>query len=238
MVESSSKWMVPQSRDGAVVVVGDVAAGTVYQTLEASLGQWSPGHTPPDAALPAHKSLTEPVTHLHPMENKSQVDLVLGSVGPGRLADDFYGAYVGDTILGQLGLGGRIGLSVRDAAGMAYYARSSLQGGLGPGPWFVYAGVNPTAVDEAIDLIRAEIRRFRLADAKAYLTGVLPLQMETNEGVAATIMETHIYQLGDDFITRYPDIINAVTKEEVQSAAQKYLNDEVYALSIAGPSKE
>jgi zinc protease len=233
-------------RDGAVVVVGDVAAGAVYQILEASLGQWSPGHTPPDYMLPTPTPLTEPIMHVHTMENKSQVDLVLGHVGPSRLADDFYAAYVGDTILGQLGLGGRIGLSVRDAAGMAYYARSSLQGGLGPGPWYIYAGVNPATVDKAIDLIRAEIRRFQeeavsdqeLADAKAYLTGVLPLQMETNEGVAATIMETHTYQLGDDFIARYPDIINAVSKEEIQAAAQKYLNDERYALSIAGPYKE
>ena len=184
--------------------------------------------------------------HAHPMKNKSQVDLVLGNVGPSRLADDFYAAYVGDTVLGQLGLGGRIGLSVRDVAGMAYYARSSLQGGLGHGPWYIYAGVNPATVNKAVDLIRAEIRRFReevvsdqeLADAKAYLTGVLPLQMETNEGVAATIMETHIYQLGDDYIARYPDIINAVTKEEIQAVAQKYLSDEMYALSIAGPYKE
>ena len=87
------------------------------------------------------------------------------------------------------------------------------------------------------------IRRFRqepvtdpeLADAKAYLTGILPLQMETNEGVAGILLDMHLYQLGDDFIARYPDIINGVTKEAIQAAAQKYLSDEVYALSIAGP---
>ena len=58
------------------------------------------------------------------MENKSQADLVIGWVGPDRRTDDFYSAYVGNTILGQLGLGGRIGLSVRDTEGMAYYAGS------------------------------------------------------------------------------------------------------------------
>jgi predicted Zn-dependent peptidase len=62
--------------------------------------------------------------------------------------------------------------------------------------------------------------------------------METNEGVAGILLDIHLYQLGDDFIARYPDIINAVTKEAVQAAAQKYLSDEVYALSIAGPYVE
>ena len=77
-----------------------------------------------------------------------------------------------------------------------------------------------------------------LADAKAYLTGILPLQMETNEGVASILVDMHLYELGDDFIARYPNIINAITKDDIQAAAQKYLNDDVYALSIAGPYEE
>jgi len=233
-------------QDGAVIVVGDVSGQQVYQVLEAALGQWSPQHSPAKTDLPSATPPVKPARSLHPMDNKSQVDLMLGCIGPSRLADDFYAAYVGDTILGHLGLGGRIGQSVRDTAGMAYYARSNLQGGPGPGPWFVYAGVNPSAVDKAVELILAEIRRFReelvseeeLADAKAYLTGILPLQMETNEGVTAILQETHLYQLGDDFIARYPDLIRAVTKADVQAAAQKYLSDELYALSIAGPYRE
>jgi zinc protease len=180
------------------------------------------------------------------MPSKSQADLVLGWIGPERQADDYYAAYVGNTILGQLGLGGRIGENVREKEGLAYYATSSLQGGAGPGPWFAYAGVNPVAIDKAVDLILVEVKRFckepvndeELADAKAYLTGVLPLQMETNEGVASILVDTHLHELGDDFIVRYPDIINGITKDDIQATAQKYLNDDVYALSIAGPYEE
>jgi zinc protease len=229
--------------DGAIVVVGDVNSEAVYDTLEVALGRWQPGHPPPDTSLPEPAPLAESTRHVHPMPNKSQADLVLGTIGPRRQDDDFYAAEVGDTILGQLGLGGRIGLNVRDKEGMAYYARTSLSGNLGPSPWTVYAGVNPANIDKAIDLMLAEVRRFRnepvsdeeLADAKAYLTGTLPLQLESNEGVASLLLETHLYQLGDDFIARYPDLINAVTPEQIQTTAQKYLSDEVYALAIAGP---
>ena len=228
---------------GAIIVVGDVTGEAVYQTLEESLGQWQPKHTPPANTLPTPRPLTEQVRYLHKMPTKSQADLVLGWIGPNRRADDFYAAYVGNTILGQLGLGGRIGENVREKEGLAYYATSSLHGGAGPGPWYAYAGVNPVAVDKAVDLILVDVKRFReepvsdeeLADAKAYLTGILPLQMETNEGVASILVDTHLYGLGDDFIARYPDIINGITQDDIQAAAQKYLNDDVYALSIAGP---
>jgi len=233
-------------QDGAIIVVGDVTGEVVYQALEESLGRWQPDYNPPENTLPMPQPLTEQVRYLHKMPSKSQADLVLGWIGPERQADDFYAAYVGNTILGQLGLGGRIGENVREKEGLAYYATSSLQGGAGPGPWYAYAGVNPIAIDKAVDLILAEIKRFReepvsdeeLADAQAYLTGILPLQMETNEGVASILVDMHLYELGDDFIARYPDIINAITKNDIQAVAQKYLSDEVFALSIAGPYEE
>jgi zinc protease len=231
---------------GAIIVVGDVTGEMVYQTLAETLGRWQPEGSLPPHTLPAPRPLTEQVRYLHKMANKSQSDLVLGWIGPERRADDFYAAYVGNTILGQLGLGGRIGETVREDEGLAYYATSSLQGSAGPGPWYAYAGVNPTAVDKAVELIVAEVKRFcdepvsdeELADAKAYLTGVLPLQMETNEGVASILVDMHRYELGDDFIARYPGIINSLSKDDIQAAARKYLNPEVYALSIAGPYEE
>jgi zinc protease len=235
-----------QPQGGVVVVVGDVAGEAVYQTLEDSLGQWQPKSQPLQPTVPPPQPLTDIVRQVQTIPNKSQADLVLGNIGPSRMADDFYAAHVGDLILGHLGLGGRIGQIVRDQAGMAYYARTALVAGLGPDPWYIYAGVNPANITKAIDLILAEVRRFRqeavseieLADAKAYLTGILPLQMETNEGVANTLLQIHLYQLGDDFMARYPDLINSVTQAEIQAAAHRYLSDEIYALSIGGPYEE
>lgn len=230
-------------REGTLVVVGDVNSLEVYQILESYLGTWQPEHSPPDTTLPPPPVLTAPVRYTHPMENKSQVDLVLGNIGPTRLAGDYYAAEVADIILGQLGLGGRIAQTVRDHHGLAYYARSSLGGNMGPSPWLIYAGVNPEAVDKAVSIILAELDHLcqdmvtdrELADAKAYLIGVLPLQMEANEGIASILLEIHLYQLGDDFISRYADVINAVSKEEVRAAARKYLDPAAYALAIAGP---
>jgi zinc protease len=129
---------------------------------------------------------------------------------------------------------------------LAYYAYSGLQAGLGRGPWSVRAGVNPVNVEQAIESILAEITRLRdepvsdqeLGDGQDYLTGSLPLRLETNEGIAGTLLDMDLYQLGDDYIIRFPDLMRAVTREQIQAAAQEYLDPEHYALAIVGPYQD
>jgi zinc protease len=233
--------------DGAMmVVVGDVAAERVRDVLEQTLGGWRPDARQPVGDIPPVPPLGAARRKVRTLTNKTQVDIVLGTVGPMRKSPEIYAARVGDAILGHLGLMGRLGESLRDRQGLAYYAYSSLEAGLAPGPWSVRAGVAPDGVGRTIDGIRAEISRLRddpvsdqeLEDAQDYLTGTLPLRLETNEGIAGTLLDMELYELGDDYIIRYPSIIRAVTKQEIQAAAQKYLHAERYALAIVGPYRD
>jgi zinc protease len=229
-----------------LVVVGDVEAKTVQDALESAIGDWQPAGDAPAFEVPETQPLTERRRHVRTMTNKTQADIVLGTVGPARAAQEYYAARLGDLILGHLGLMGRLGESVRDQRGLAYYAYSGLEAGLGRGPWSVRAGVSPANVEQAIDSILAEIIRLRdepvtdqeLEDGQDYLTGSLPLRLETNEGIAGTLLDMDLHQLGDDYIIRYPDIVRAITKEQIQVAAQKYLDPEQYALVIVGPYED
>ncbi|HLY26658.1 MAG TPA: hypothetical protein VKQ72_09985, partial [Aggregatilineales bacterium] len=63
----------------------------------------------------------------------------------------------------------------------------------------------------------------------------LPLNLESNEGVASSILNMEMYSLGLDYLRHYRDMINAVTRQQVQAAAQKYLSPLSYALGVAGP---
>ena len=74
-----------------------------------------------------------------------------------------------------------------------------------------------------------------LADNQAFITGSLPLALETNEGVARSIIRMERYKLGLDYLQRYADLINEVTPERVQAVAQRWLDPDAYALAIAGP---
>ncbi len=229
-----------------IVVVGDVQGDTVRDALERAIGGWQPSGDAPSFEIPETQPLTERRRYVRTMTNKTQADIVLGTVGPARAAEEYYAARLGDVILGHLGLMGRLGETVRDRQGLAYYAYSGLEAGLGRGPWSVRAGINPANVDQAIDSILAEIARLRdepvddqeLEDGQDYLTGNLPLQLETKEGIASTLLHMELHQLGDDYIIRFPDLMRAITKEQIQAAAQKYLDPEHYALAIVGPYED
>ena len=153
---------------------------------------------------------------------------------------------IGNNILGVFGMYGRIGDAVREAEGLAYYSMSTLSGGLGPGPWMVVAGVNPHNVPRAVELIRREIARFtsakvsraELTDTQSSIIGRMPLQLESNEGVAGSLMNIEIFNLGLDYYQRFPDLIRAVTAEQILETGRHYLQPGKMALAVAGPPKE
>jgi zinc protease len=75
-----------------------------------------------------------------------------------------------------------------------------------------------------------------LRDSQAYLTGSMPLQLETNQGVASTILSMERYDLGLDYLQRYRELINRLTPERVRMVARRWLDPDAYALAIAGPA--
>ena len=225
-----------------VVVVGAVEAGEVAMRLEEALGDWA-GPTYDREPLPEVDRLHEVRRRTVAIPDKTQSDVILGYPGPPRKHPGYLDARVCNTVLGVFGLMGRLGEKVRDEQGLAYSSYSVLSGGPGPGPWRVIAGVNPTNVERAVESIRAEIRGMcdelvdeeELRDSRAYLTGSMPLQLETNEGVARTILGMERYDLGLDYLQRYRDLIAEVTPEGVRAAARRWLDPDAYALAIAGP---
>ena len=89
----------------------------------------------------------------------------------------------------------------------------------------------------------AEIKRLatrlvtptELADSKSFILGLLPLQLETNEGVAGTLTTIELHELGLDYLQRLPDQINALTRADIRSAAARLLDSNKYVLATAGP---
>jgi zinc protease len=226
-----------------ISIVGAIDPEDAIKQVLRVLGDWENPAQPDAPGLPAYIPLKKSKTQRVHIPGKSQSDLVIGSSGPKRLDPEFLPASLGNSVLGQFGMMGRIGEVVREKSGLAYYAYSSLSAGIGPGSWEVSAGVNPSNVGKATDLIKAEITRFvnngvaldELADSQANFIGRLPLSLESNAGVAGALLNIERYDLGLDYYLRYPDLVRQVTPADVLSAIQKYLDPDLLVVAIAGP---
>jgi zinc protease len=132
--------------------------------------------------------------------------------------------------------------SLRDKMGLVYGVYSSLSAGIGAGPLQIRAGTNPANADRTTNEMLAQVERMHgtgpteteLDEAISYLTGVFPVRLETNSGVAGQLLVAEIYRLGMDYIERYPAIIRGVALEDVRAAAGRYLGLKGYGIAIAG----
>ena len=226
-----------------LVIVGAVKSDEALALVGDAFGDWR--QESPSAAqcvdAPAAEAAGGRRTVFVP--GKTQSDISMGIIGPSRKADDFLAAQLANSVLGVFGMMGRIGKSVREEKGLAYYAYSSVGGGHGPEPWSVSAGVNPENVDLAIESILAEIERLStelategdLADNQSYFTGRMPLRLESNEGIASNIHSMESYGLGLDYLLNYEEMIGRITREDLLAAARTYLSAEDMTIAVAGP---
>lgn len=229
-----------------LVVAGAVRSGEVSRLAEKHFGDWQNKEAMDFTFPPVPPAPQGAVRRHRYVEEKSQTDLEIGARGPARNSEEYLPAYVGNNILGQFGLMGRIGESVRSKSGLAYHASSSLNGWQDAGAWEFSAGLSPQNLDKVIDLIRAEIGRFikrpvsaeELADSKSHLIGRMPLSLESNSGIANAILTIERFDLGMDYYQRYPTLIQAITAEQILEAARKYLHPDHLVIASAGEGED
>ncbi|NTW08829.1 MAG: insulinase family protein [Anaerolineaceae bacterium] len=230
-------------RGMVIVLVGAISHQEAVDLVQTALEDWQNQDQEALPAISPVKPLEEEIREHIPLPGKSQTDLIMGVLGPRRASPDYFAASLGNSVLGQFGMMGRIGDVVREQAGLAYHASTSLNAGVEIGTWEVTAGVNPKNLDRAIDLIYAELNRFigepvteeELADSKSNYIGRLPLSMESNAGVAGALINLERFQLGLDYYRRYPSLVNAVSVEQVLETARTYLHPEKMIVVSSGP---
>jgi zinc protease len=241
LVEFHRKYYGP--RGMVISIVGAVEPEKAVAEVEHMLGGWQNKVQGEAPELPEFRPLAQTIQRHYSIPGKSQSDLVMGSYGPKRNDPEYLPATLGNNILGQFGMMGRIGDVVREQSGLAYYAYSQLSAGVGPGAWYVNAGVNPANLEKATELVKQELKRYvdegitaeELADSQANYVGRLPLSLESNGGVAGALLNVERYGLGLDYYRQYPDLVRAVTVDEVLETARKYIDPERLVIATAGP---
>lgn len=225
-----------------VVVVGDVDTAQVVDVVHSAFGAWR-GQTgrPPSLALPSPPDGRRRA--VLPMMNKAQADITYGFTTVARSDPDYYAFWLLNIVLGQYAMGGRLGDSIRERQGMAYYAWSSFDPSLIAAPLVIRAGVSAANVDRAIRSIDEELLALsrdgitpkELAESRQYMIGSMPRTLETSVGIADFLQTSEFFGLGLDYDVRVPELLAAVTADHVRDLARRYLDPGHATIVVAGP---
>jgi zinc protease len=226
----------------SVAMVGDVEPDRAVAAAHRVLGEW---HAAPAADLTLAEPVprTSRVVRVVPMMSKSQADISCGFVTVRRSDPTYYAFWLMNNILGQYSLGGRLGERIRERQGMAYYALSSLDANVIRGPLAIRAGVSADNVEKAIASIDEELTLMaregpteqEVRESKQYLIGSMPRNLETNLGIANFLQTMEFFTLGLDYDIRMPELLGAVTRDQVQDAARRALDPSRAVVAVAGP---
>jgi len=227
-----------------LTIVGDLSLEEAKGLAEEFFGPWEPGEPPPAPPSPQPPQAQPTIVKIN--KDITQANIVLGLMGLARANPDFYAMQLLNYIIGGGGFTSRLMDNIRENRGLAYNVHSSFEPGLVPGPITIDLETKNASGGEAVTEVLRELNRVReelvsdqeLADAKAYLIGSLPMKMDSNAKRAALLGYVEMFGLGLDYPWRYPEIINAVTKEEVLQAARKYLDPAQYILVVVGRQPE
>jgi zinc protease len=226
----------------SLAIVGDVEAARAVEAAGLLFEGWQqePAASPELPVIAAPR--VRRVLSIN-MPTKPQADIAYGLMGIARSDPSYYAHWLMNNILGQYALGGRLGDSIRELQGMAYYVFSSLDANVIPGPLVIRAGVAGANVDRAVASIDAELSKMaaegptdlEVRESKQYLIGSMPINLETNIGIATFLQTAEFFGLGLDYDLRVPGLLRAVTRDEVHEAAARTLNTSQATVVVAGP---
>lgn len=231
--------------DRAVLsVVGDADTEELLDLAASSFGDWDVYAEPP-ASPPAPVRQRDRRTSVVGMPSR-QVHTSLGNLSLSRSDPLYYAATVLDAVLGDsAGFGSRLASRLREELGLAYVVESDATGtaGLEPGVFWAYAATSPANLEPLLEGLMKELRSIRseppsaeeLESAAAYLIGRDRIEHETTDAVAGRLVHIERHGLGLDYDARYPEMISAVTRDDVLDAARLVIDTDLYSLAMVGP---
>ena len=225
--------------DAALLVTGNIKLASLKPLLEKRFGAWKAGRPAPPAL--GSPETTDAKLILVDRPGAPQTTLVCFSMGLARSTPDYAPVEVMNTDLGGL-FSSRINMNLREAHGYTYGAGSFFNYHRSAGPFVVFSDVRTDATAPATSEVFNELRRMRetqmtpaeLVLSKDSIARSLPGRFERGTAAAATFAELFTYDLPLDYYSSLPDRINAVTIEQAQAMAKKYIQPEKMIVLAVG----
>ncbi|HYO92136.1 MAG TPA: insulinase family protein, partial [Pyrinomonadaceae bacterium] len=227
--------------NAALIITGDVTMNEIVPQLEKALANWKPGEVPA-VNIGAPPVRERAGIYIVDKPGAAQSVISIGQIGQPRTTPDFFPLLVLNTLLGGQ-FTSRVNMNLREEKGYTYGARTAFDYRRGSGPFTATAGVQTAVTKESVMEFMKElngVRSGRPVDAKelefakqAIIRG-FPRGFETPEQISSRLTDVVLYGLPDDYFNNYITRVRAVTLDDVNRAANKYLDPSRMAILVVG----
>ncbi len=226
----------------ALIVVGDVKPDMVVAKLEKAFANWKGGHVPAVDVSAAPVQREHSMIYLVDRPGSVQSVIQIGQVAAPRSSPDYFPLFVMNRILGGAS-SARINMNLREDKGYTYGASSQFGFRRGAGPFVAAAPVQGFSTKESVFEFMKEIRGVRgeipvtqveLDTAKQAIVRGWPRGFETPDQIANQLELIVTYDLPDTYFNSYIERVQAVTLEDVNRVANRYLQPDRMAVVIVG----
>ncbi len=226
------------ARRAHVYVVGVFDEQAAEEAIRAAFAGWEPG---PEPLIRVPEMKSGLAVHLidRPGAPQSTLRIGLPVVDPSN--PDYTALSVTNTVLGGF-FSSRITTNIREDKGYTYSPISIVATRYRAAHWEQDADVATAVTGAALKEIFHEIERLReeppsadeLDRVKSYMAGVFVLRNSSRGGIVNQLGFVDLHGLSDDYLTGYVQRVYAVTPEDVQAMARKYLRDGEMTIVVVG----
>jgi zinc protease len=224
----------------ALIFAGAITAEEAADHAQRHFGGWEAGAAE-DTDFEVRPAAERAAVHIVDRPGSVQSEIRIGHVGVERTHPDHAALAVLNTLLGGA-FTSRLNMNLRERHGFTYGASSGFHQRRRPGAFLIATAVATEVTARAVEEAMREVAGLRaspppdaeLAAARDYLVGVLPLELQTTEQLAARLAEQFVHALPADFLQRDRDAMAAVTGDDVLRVARQHLRPDAMATLVVG----
>ena len=229
---------------GRITVLGDVSAREIAPKLEKMLAEWKGASTKaPDLPLPPPSKGRRIILVDRP--GSVQTAFYVGNHAIDRLSPDYIPVQVLNRVLGG-GPASRLFRNIREAKGYTYGISSGFSASRYMNHFAAQTSVRTEVTGDALRELLREFADIRdrlvppdeLRNARRALVANFALRTENPATALSNATEIKEYGLPADYWDTYPEKIAAVTAEDVQRVARKYIpTDDIVIVAVGDGAK-
>ena len=225
-----------------IYIVGQFDDRAMKAAVKDVFAQWAVG---PDVLEMLPEPKTERLVKVIDRPGSSQSTLYFGLPVALITHADYTKLNVMNTLLGGA-FSSRITRNIREDKGYTYSPRSSLSGAVGSRYWAQSADVTSEHTGDSLKEIVWEIKNLQdntpalseLSGIQNYMSGIFVLRNGSRGGIIGQLAYVKMHGLDSDYLSSYVDRVTAITPDDIQAVAQKYLSVDDMTLVVVGVEED